>query len=159
MLSRMVRSVCLVLTLVLAASCGGEPAASKAPVKITAAAPVDETRRFPMAGREKVEVVPDQLFGKAFLPGGNVASYDKDGKKWQQFVIKAKSPGDTAILLGQFKDAMQNPKFVAHMGGYYGTDGARSYFVFPKGNWLAGVAGLPLQEADTIGRQMAVLLN
>lgn len=141
-------------------SCGGEQTAEKkGPTKVQVAAPMDETRRFEMAGREKVEVVPDQLFGKSFLPGGNVASYEKGGKRWQQFVIKAKSPADTAILLGQFKDAMQQPKFVAHMGGYYGTDGARSYFVFPKGNWLAGVAGLPLEESDTIGRQMALLLN
>lgn len=156
----MVRAICGVLACLLAVSCGGEKAEEKkGPTKVQVPAPVDETRRFPMAGRDKVEVVPDQLFGKAFLPGGNVASYAKDGKVWQQFAIKAKSPADTAILLGQFKDAMQQPKFVAHMGGYYGTDGARSYFVFPKGNWLAGVAGLPLEESDTIGRQMALLLN
>lgn len=156
----MVRAICVVTAVILTASCGDEkPAAKQGPVKVAAGAPSDETRRFPMAGRDKVEVVADQLFGKAFLPGGNIASYEKDRKRWQQFVIKAKSPGDTAILLGQFKDTMQSPKFVAHMGGYYGTDGARSYFVFPKGNWLAGVVGLPLEESDTLGRQMAVLLN
>lgn len=156
----MLRAIGLGVACLFAMSCGGEKGEEKkGPAKVRVASPVDETRRFPMAGRDKVEVVPDQLFGKDFLPGGNVASYAKDGKRWQQFVIRAKSPADTAILLGQFKDAMQQPKFVAHMGGYYGTDGARSYFVFPKGNWLAGVAGLPLDESDTLGRQMALLLN
>lgn len=155
----------LLTVLLLTSSCGesskpaGESAPTKAPSRISVAAPVDETRRFPMDGRDKVDVIPDHLFGKDYLPGGNIAEYKKDGKTWQQFVIKADNPGQTAILLGRFKDGLKDPKFVAHMGGFYGMDGTTPMFVFPKGRWIAGVVGLPEKDADILGRQMAPRLD
>jgi hypothetical protein len=93
------------------------------------------------------------------LPGGNIAIYKKGGKTWKQFVIRAANPGDTAILLGRIKDGLKDPKFIAHMGGYYGMDGDTPFFAFPKGNWIAGVTGLPEKDADTAGRQMALRLD
>ncbi len=145
-------------------SCGGDtqkpaPEAPAAPAAMKVAKPVDETRRFPMDGREKVDVVEDHILGKDFLPGGNVAEYKKDGKTWKQFLIKADNPGQTAILLGRIKDSLKDPKFVAHMGGYYGLDGDTPVFAFPKGRWIAGVTGLPEKDADTLGRQMALRLD
>jgi hypothetical protein len=143
-------------------ACGSQPApqaevpAAKAP---TITKPADETRRFPMDGREAVEVVEDQLLGKEYLPGGNIATYKKGGKTWRQFVIKANDPGQTAILLGRIKDGLKDPKFVAHMGGYFGMDGTTTLFAFPKGRWIAGVTGLPEKDADTAGRQMALRLD
>jgi len=150
----------------LLTSCGSSgpasPTAQKAevpPSRVEGPKPVDETRRFPMDGRENVEVVADHLFGKSYLPGGNIATYKKGGKTWKQFVIRAANPGDTAILLGRIKDGLKDPKFVAHMGGYFGMDGDTPLFAFPKGNWIAGVTGLPEKDADTAGRQMALRLD
>lgn len=150
---------------VVLVSCGGdaqkkaEEAPASAPAALKVAKPVDETRRFPMDGREKVDVIEDHILGKDFLPGGNVAEYKKDGKTWKQFLIKADNPGQTAILLGRIKDSLKDPKFVAHMGGYYGMDGETPVFAFPKGRWIAGVTGLPEKDADTLGRQMALRLD
>ena len=156
----------LLLSLLLLCSCGSDsskPATAEnspaAPSRISIANPIDETRRFPMDGREKVDVIPDHLFGKDYLPGGNIAEYKKAGKTWQQFVIKADNPNQTAILLGRFKDGLKDPKFVAHMGGFYGMDGTTPMFVFPKGRWIAGVVGLPENDADILGRQMAPRLD
>lgn len=121
--------------------------------------PADETRRFPAQDRESVEPVAGPLFGKDFLPGGNIAVYKKGGKTWKQFVIKNENAGQTAVLLGKFKDTLKDPKFIAHMGGYFGMDGDQQVFVFPKGLWLAGTVGLPETEADLAGRNMAVRLD
>ena len=121
--------------------------------------PADETRRFPMDGRESVEPMAGPLFGMGFLPGGNVAVYRKGGKTWKQFVVKTESAGETAVLLSKVKDALRGPKFVAHMGGYFGMAGDQPFFVFPKGRWLAGTVGLPEKEADTAGRVMALRLD
>jgi hypothetical protein len=162
----MMRSGWLALAACLAlVGCGGgsesaktgspEPVARKAAAK----APADETRRFPADGREAVEPVAAPLFGKDFLPGGNIAVYKKAGKSWKQFVIKNDDGGQTAVLLGKFKDSLKDPKFVAHMGGYFGMDGDQPVFVFPKGRWLAGTVGLAEKEADTAGRIMALRLD
>jgi hypothetical protein len=137
----------------------GKPLPAEVPRKAAAVAPADETRRFPMDGRETVEPMAGPLFGKDFLPGGNIATYKKGSKTWKQFVIKNEEPGQTAVLLGRMKDALKDPKFVAHMGGYFGMYGDEPFFVFPKGRWLAGTVGLPEKEADTAGRTMALRLD
>jgi hypothetical protein len=157
----MLSRVALLAALALMLSCGETAAPPKAagPAPVAIAKPSDETRRFPMDGRDTVDVVEDHLFAKDYLPGGNIAVYKKGGRTWKQFVIKADNPNQTAILLGRFKDGLKDPKFVAHMGGYFGMDGETPLFVFPKGRWIAGVTGLPETEADTLARQMALRLD
>lgn len=112
-----------------------------------------------MDGRESVEPVGGHLFGREFLPGGNIAVYRKGAKSWKQFVIKSDDAGQAAVLLSKLKDTLKEPKFVAHMGGYFGIDGDQPMFVFLKGRWLAGVVGLPEKEADMAGRVMALRLD
>lgn len=152
-----IATLCFTLGL---AGCGtSEPPPPPAKKAAEAKPPADETRRFPAESRESVEPVAAPLFGKDFLPGGNIATYKKGGKTWKQFVIKNGDPGQTAVLLGKFKEAMKDPKFVAHMGGYFGTMDGADFFVFPKGVWLAGTVGLPEKEADLTGRIMALRLD
>ena len=153
------KSAWVLLAALTLMGCGAsEPAA--APVKkAEAKQPADETRRFPADGRESVEPTLGPLFGKDFLPGGNIAIYKKGGKTWKQFVIKNDDGGQTAVLLSKCKDALKDPKFIAHMGGYFGMDGDQPFFVFPKGRWLVGTVGLPEKEADTAGRIMALRLD
>jgi hypothetical protein len=146
------------LALILIGCSSSEPPV-KPMQKAEAKPPADETRRFPAQDRESVEPVAAPLFGKDFLPGGNIATYKKAGKTWKQFVIKTGDVGQTAVLLGKFKDTLKDPKFIAHMGGYFGMDGDQQMFVFPKGLWLAGTVGLPEKEADLAGRNMAVRLD
>ena len=121
--------------------------------------PVDESRRFPLADQVSIRLVEDHILGKDFLPGGNVAEYRRKGKTYQQFLVRTKSAEAAALLLFDFKNHLSNAKFVPHMGGYFGTDGATPVYVFPKGAFLAGFVGLSEKDADLPARQFAARLN
>lgn len=121
--------------------------------------PRDETRRFPSQGRVSVEIVDDHVMGKDFLPGGNVAQYDDNGKQWRQFLAHVDSPTSAALLLNEYRGEMEGAKYLAHMGGYFGKDGADDVLVMQKGRWLMGIAGLPEKEADMVARGFAARLD
>ena len=61
--------------------------------------------------------------------------------------------------LFEYKGQLAGAKFIAHFGGYAGKDGDTEVFLFSKGNWLAGIRGLPQSEADLIARDFASRLN
>ena len=146
--------------LAVLAACGSPPpkepaqnAPAAAPVK-----PPDEGRRFPLADQVSMRLVDDHVLGKDFLPGGNVAEYRRKGKTYQQFLVRAKSPEAAALLLFDFKGHLRDPKFLPHMGGYFGLDGATPVYLFPKGAYLAGFVGLAEKDADLLARQFAARL-
>lgn len=143
----------------LLGGCGSapRPEASKAPA--AAPGPLDESRRFPVENRLSIKLVNDKVLGKDFLPGGNVAEYRHKGKTYRQFLVRAKSPEDAAVLLFDFKQVLKGANYLAHMGGYFGFDGDVPVYVFPKGSFLAGFAGLPEKDADLLARQFAARLN
>lgn len=99
------------------------------------------------------------MLGKPEFPAGNVATYQKGSKKWTQFLVRTESPAKAAVAILDLKTALASPKFVAHMGGYSGMLGDTPVFLFPKGKWVAGLTGLPEQEADNLGRQFALRLD
>src|SRR5437867_10813722 len=108
------------IAVVLLAGCGG-PAREPAPKK--AAAPpvvIDESRRFPSKDRVRIELVEQKLLGKDFMPGGNLAEYSRNGKTYQQFLVRAASPEKAALLMFDFQNTLRTPKFIAHMRGYFG---------------------------------------
>lgn len=119
----------------------------------------DESRRFPSKDRVAIELVDNQVMGKDFLPGGNVAEYSRGGKTYRQFLTQAKNPKAAALLLYDYKNTLSDARYVAHMGGFFGKDGDQDVFVFPKDKWLAGVVGLPEKEADLVARDFAARLN
>jgi hypothetical protein len=134
-----------------------EPKAQAAPAPIEK--PRDETRRFPSQGRVSVEIVDNHVMSKDFLPGGNVAQYNDNGKQWRQFLLQVDSPASAALLLNEYRGAMEGAKYLAHMGGYFGKDGAEDVLVMQKGRWLMGIAGLPEKEADMLARGFAARLD
>lgn len=150
----------IVMAAALLAACGGtaEKKPATAPVKKRAAV-ADETRHFPSEGRLEAKVVEDHVLGREFLPGGNVARYRRGKREFEMFLIRTSVPEAAALLLFDYKKRMENPKLIAHFGGYYGKDGDQMVFVFAKGVWLAGVAGLPEKEADLAARELAVRLD
>ena len=97
--------------------------------------------------------------GKAFMPGGTVADYKKGAMEYQMFVARTPSPTDAAILLLDWKNALAGAKLVPSFGGYFGTDGGKPVFVFPKGSWIAGIVGLPEKQADAQARLLAAQLD
>ena len=151
----------LALALALLSACGSPP--PKEPAQnVPAVAPVkppDESRRFPLADQVSIRLVDDHVLGKDFLPGGNVAEYRRRGKTYQQFLVRAKSPEAAALLLFDFKGHLRDAKFLPHMGGYFGMDGATPVYMFQKASFLAGFVGLAEKDADLLARQFAARLN
>lgn len=147
--------------LAVLSACGSPPPKETAP-NAPAAAPVkppDESRRFSLADQVSMRLVGDHVLGKDFLPGGNVAEYRRKGKTYQQFLVRAKSPEAAALLLFDFKGHLHDAKFLPHMGGYFGMDGATPVYMFQKASFLAGFAGLAEKDADPLARQFAARLN
>jgi hypothetical protein len=147
-------------------SCGGDtrPAASSAPAKqAESPKPSDESRRFPTANLVRTEVVDRQLMGKAFMPGGTIAHYKKKKVEYDLFAARLADANAAAFLLPDWRKALSDgttaAQLVPSFGGYFGSDGGRPVFVFSKGAWIAGVAGLPLKDADAEARTLAVHLN
>jgi hypothetical protein len=157
----MMRSFVLVALSVLLAACGSEP--SKAPAAAVTPAPppkpMDESRRFPQANLLGTEVVNDHLLGKAFMPGGTLAHYRKGKTQYDLFVTQLPTPTDAAIALLDWSKALTNADLIASFGGYAGQDAGRPIFVFSKGRWIAGVAGLRQKQADPVARVLAAHLD
>ncbi len=142
-------------------ACGPPPPkeAAQNPPAAATVKPLDESRRFPLADQVSMRLVDDHVLGKDFLPGGNVADYKRKGKTYQQFLVHAKSPEASALLLFEFKGHLRDAKFLPHMGGYFGMDGAAPVYILQKGAFLAGFVGLPEKDADLLARQFAARLN
>ena len=144
------------------AACGGQPEAPAEQAEKAAPVvpkPPDESRRFPADGRVKVDLVDANLLGKHYLPGGNLAEYERNGKKFRMFLAAAESPDAAAFLMLDFKNDLSDAKYVSHMGGYFGRDGEEPVFVLQKGKYLAGVVGLDEKEADLTARELASRLD
>src|SRR5260370_24814809 len=142
-------------------ACGGAPPAPQTQ-SARAMAPekqVDEQRRFPLTDQTSMRLVEDHVLGKDFLPGGNVAEYKRKGKTYQQFLVHAKNPEAAALLMFDYKSRLREAKYLPHMGGYFGMDSATPVYLFQKGAFLAGFAGLPEKDADPLARQFAARLN
>ena len=145
----------------LLASCGDQPGPS-APVSAKNAAapkPADESRRFPKANLIETKVVDKEILGKPFMPGGTLARYRKGKTEYEMFVARLPSALDAAILLPDWDKSLAGSKLVPSFGGYFGQDAGRPVFVFAKGAWIAGIAGLPEKEVDAPARTLAGQLN
>lgn len=137
--------------------CGDEP---KQAVKTTQAPPpapkpADESRRFPLKDRTGTMIVQDRVLGHDFLPGGNVATYERGAAKYKLFLIKLPDANRAGILLLDYKNRLKEAKFVASFGGYFGDDEGKPVFVFSKNEWLMGVQGLDQKAADLVAREFA----
>ena len=151
------------LTLAFAAlvGCGGQPAnvPQASPVVRIGAMPDTPMVSFPVANLVKTQVFAGQLMGQAFMPGGRVATYSKGGKEYQMFATQVGSALDAAVLLPDWRKALTGAKLVPSFGGYFGMDAGKPVFVFAKDKWVAGVAGLPIKDADAAARLLAAELR
>jgi hypothetical protein len=120
--------------------------------------PKDHSTKLPAAGQIRSQLVADHLLGKDFMPGGNLADYKTDLTEYQIFVLEAADARAAAFLLLDWKTAIPDAKYLAHMGGYYGTDQGKPIYVFAKGPYLAGIVGLPEAKADPEARRLAAKL-
>jgi hypothetical protein len=159
---RYLSCLCAAAALLLS-SCGGSdtkpaaeaPAAAK---KAETPRPADETRHMPMTDFVDSKVVDKELMGKSFMPGGTVGHYKKGKKEWDLFLARMPSAETAATTLPDWRNALQDSKLVASYGGYFGMDNGKPVFVFSKGQWIAGVAGLNEKDADAVARPFAAKL-
>lgn len=153
----------VLLSISLLTSCGSVPSSTTTPsaavTPTPAPKPTDESRRFPLENQTGTEVVNDHLLGKPFMPGGTLAHYKKGKTEYDMFVAQLPSPTDAAINLLDWSKALTNAEMIASFGGYAGQDNGRPVFVFTKGPWVAGIAGLPQKQADAEARVLASRLN
>ena len=152
-----------VLAAVLAIAACGSPEEEITPESKQAAAPAeqirDETHRFHKTGLIEAKVVDNNLGGKDFMPGGNLAEYEQDGKKYQVFFTLRRNNEQAMFLSMDYRDILGDHKFVPHFGGFYGMDGETPTLVFQKQKYVIVVAGLELADADQAGRMIAGYLN
>ncbi len=150
------RILLIVLAVGILSSCGSDPKPAET-VKVAPEPPKpkDETRRFPIENQVSTEVVTPHLLGKAFMPGGTVAHYKKGAVEYDLFLAKMPSGTEAALALPDWRKALEAAKLVPSFGGYFGKDNGRPVFVFSKGEWIAGVAGLPEKDADVLARTLA----
>jgi hypothetical protein len=120
---------------------------------------MDESRRFTKVNMINTVVVEKNLLGKPFMPGGTVAQYKKGKLEYDMFVAKTGSAADAALILPDWRKMLTDAKLVPSFGGYFGRDAGRPVFVFTKGAWIAGIAGLPQKEADAEARKLAAKLD
>ena len=158
------RTILCALSLITLACSGPEKEAVKsgtsasAPVIKSHPAPKDLAGKFLLTNQVKMELVPDHLLGKDFMPGGNLADYKTTSSDYQMFLLQTSDARAAAFILLDWKSAMPAAKYLAHMGGYFGTDQGKPLYVFAKGPYLAGIVGLPEAKADAEARRFAAKL-
>jgi hypothetical protein len=135
-----------------------EKAVSSPAPKPAANAPVDLGTKFPLAGQTGMKLIPDHILGKDFMPGGNLADYKTAAGEYRMFLVKLPDSQKAAFLLLDWKSAMTGAKYLASMGGYFGTDLGKPVYVFAKGPFLAGFVGLSEEKADPEARRLAAKL-
>lgn len=145
----------------LLTSCGSEtkPSAPPLAAKAEPPKPLDETRHLPKANLVDSKVVDKELLAKPFMPGGTLGHYKRGKLEYDMFVARLPSALDAAILLPDWNTALAGSKLIPSFGGYFGQDNGRPVFVFSKGAWIAGIAGLSEKEADSQARILASLLD
>ncbi len=152
----------LCIALLGALACGSSPSGqSAASTKRAAPAePVrDETHRFDKTGLVESKVIPAQLGGKEFMPGGNLAEYERDGLKYQVFFALRRNAEQAMFLAMDYRDTLADSEFILHFGGFFGMDGETPTLIFPKDKYVIGVTGLEFEDADQAGRLIAAFLN
>lgn len=156
------RTLTVAAFVILLSSCDSKPPEApktEAPKAAETPKPADESRRFTKVHLIDTIVVEKQLLGKPFMPGGTLAQYKKGKTEFEMFVAKTASPTEAATILPDWKKLLTDAKYIASFGGYYGRDSGRPVFVFTKGAWIAGVAGLPEKDADAEARKLAKALD
>jgi hypothetical protein len=154
------RTLTVAAFVLLLSSCDSKPVSKvETPAQTEIPKPADESRRFPKTNLLDTIVVEKQLLGKPFMPGGTLGQYKKGKAEYDIFIAKTASPTDAALLLPDWKKLFPDSKFVPSFGGYFGHDAGRPIFVFAKGAWIAGIAGLPEKDANTEARRLAAALD
>ncbi|MDE3166301.1 MAG: hypothetical protein KGN36_10880 [Acidobacteriota bacterium] len=157
------RSLAAAAVAVLLAGCGSSPDGPRTVPQqkqaLVPPKPPDESRYLPRTDQIATEVIADHLLGKSFMAGGTLGRYRNGKEEYEMFVRKLATPLDAALALADWRRALKDARLVPAFGAYAGDDGGRPVFVFTKGAWIAGIAGLNEKQADLPARSLAAMLN
>jgi hypothetical protein len=156
------RTLTVAALVILLSSCDSKPIEApktEAAKPVEPSKPADESRRFSKVHLVDTIVVEKNLLGKPFMPGGTLAQYKKGQTEFDMFIAKTASPTEAALILPDWKKVLTDSKYEASFGGYFGHDAGRPIFVFTKGAWIAGIAGLTEKDADAEARKLAKALD
>ena len=118
------------------------------------APPADESALFPKKDLVSTRVAADHALDPSLAPGGTIGEY----KTYRAVLIHMPAADQAAFFLLDAKKAMQTPRYLAHMGGYFGTIGDKPAYVFAKGSYVVGLKGLQYDAADVAARVFAAAL-
>lgn len=148
--------VALLLSILLACGQAPAPEAAQAPEPPAAPPPPrDQSYRFPKEGLVSTSIAADHILGKDFLPPGNVAEYSVDGKTYTLFLINEVGEEKATMSAFDIKERLAEATFIADFGGYAGSLDGEPWFIFPRRSVVAGIVGLPQDEAHEVGRVFA----
>jgi hypothetical protein len=57
------------------------------------------------------------------------------------------------------KAMLTDPHYLANMGGYFGVDDKKPFYMFADKQYLAGIVGLEEDLADPMARRLALRLR
>lgn len=151
----------IAISLLFAPACGSPEQESAAVKKASAPAEQirDQTHWFRKEGLVEAKVVDNNLGGKDFMPGGNLAVYEKDGKQYQVFFTLRRNADLALFLSMEYRDILDGQEFVPAYGGFFGMDGDIPTLVFQKQKYVVAITGLELEDADQAARMIAGYLN
>lgn len=155
---RTMKQAALVIISAVLLSCGGETKTETAakPKLPELPRPIAEDVRFPAPDRKSVTVETGHLLGLEYLGGGNIAEYDTGKLKYKLLLIRCKNATQAGSYIFDIKNQMGNPTFVASYGGYYAASTPSGpLFVFAKGSYIGGIAGLSEADAVQTGKEFA----
>lgn len=68
----------------------------------------DQTHLFRKDGLVEAKVVDSNLGGKDFMPGGNLAVYEKEGKRYQVFFTLRRNADRALLLSMNYRDVLDD---------------------------------------------------
>ena len=134
--------------------CSNSPAPETPKASVTVPTPADESSYFPKKDLAGTRVVANHILDPSIPYGGTAGDYGK----YQVILVRAESGDKAAFLLLDGKKLLEKPRYLAHMGGYFGTKDGAPVYVFAKGSFLVWMKGLDYEAADVAARIFAARL-
>ena len=163
---RLLLSGCVLLLCATVVSCGssGTREPVRVPPRETAPKVIKaEIMDSPVAlgsGRKSAKFVPDNLFGFAELPGGNIGTFvTEGGRPYERFAFTHRTEDGAIITLSSLVRHLSDMKTIHGYEGFRGPMAGKNVWVFRRGKVVAGVIGLPDNEAKVEMTRMAYAMR
>ena len=118
----------------------------------------DDMALLPKAHLVGSTVRPAHLIAPSISAGGVAGTYKDTKGAYQQMLVRLPTTEKAAFLLLDVKKLMTAPRYLPHIGGFFGQKEGKPFYVFAKGPFLAVIEGKPEPEAEVLARIFAARL-